>query len=109
LFFRARDPQALGTWYREHLGIGPGDGEPQGFPWTREAGPTVFEPFAEDSDYFAADRRWMVDSRVRDLDAMLTQPATAGIEATNREDVEYGRSARIQDPEGDPIELWEPL
>ncbi len=109
LFFRSRDPQALGAWYREHLGIGSPEGAPEGVPWSQAAGFTVFEPFAEDNDYFAADRRWMINFRVRDLEAMLAQLAAAGIEVTHREDVKYGCFARIHDPEGNPIELWEPL
>ncbi len=45
-FFRARDPAALSEWYRTHLGIG---GVPE--LWHQAAGPTVFEPFAKDTDF----------------------------------------------------------
>ena len=38
LFFRARDPKALGAWYAEHLGVGGGE---WGL-WDQTAGPTVF-------------------------------------------------------------------
>ena len=104
VFLRARDPNALAAWYAEHLGVGPAtDGV-----WPQEAGPTVFQPFAEDDAYFATDRRWMLNFRVRDLDAMLAQLATAGIAHSHREDFDYGRFARVHDPEGNPIELWEP-
>jgi glyoxylase I family protein len=105
-FFRAADPLALSAWYAEHLGVTGGD--PM---WTQEAGPTVFAPFEETSDYFAADRRWMLNLRVRDLDAMLAQLRAAGIEAQTRaewDDPAIGRFARIHDPEGNPIELWQP-
>jgi len=104
-FFRTSDPQALNAWYAQHLGI---ESNPV---WMQEAGPTVFAPFKEDSDYFAADRRWMLNLRVRDLDAMLAQLRAAGIEAETRaewDDPAYGRFARINDPEGNPIELWQP-
>ncbi len=72
---------------------------------------TVFAPFKETSDYFAADRRWMINFRVRDMSAMIAQLEAAGIEVQTKPEWdtdEYGRFARIHDPEGNPIELWEP-
>ena len=106
-FFRSRDTAALAAWYRDHLGLDAGHDS----MWQQQAGLTVFAPFKEDSDYFAADRRWMLNLRVADMTAMLAQLRAAGIEAETRPDwdsVEYGRFARIHDPEGNPIELWEP-
>ncbi len=108
LFFRARDPKALSAWYRDHLGIGPPPATMETMPWQQEAGMTVFAAFEEASDYFAADKRFMLNFRVRNLDAMLAQLRAAGIEIARQEDYPYGRFARIHDPEGNPIELWEP-
>ena len=65
-FFRAKDPQALRAWYVEHLGVG---SAPYG-QWETQAGPSVFAPFAADTDYFAADRQWMLNLRVDDLDGL---------------------------------------
>ncbi|MEZ5886357.1 MAG: VOC family protein [Paracoccaceae bacterium] len=107
IFFRAKDPAALQDWYRHHLGTY----IDYFTPWQQEAGPTVFMPFAADTDYFAADRQWMINLRVRDLDGLLATLRTAGIEVTTNPDwdaPEVGRFARIHDPEGNPIELWEP-
>jgi predicted enzyme related to lactoylglutathione lyase len=105
--FRAGDPDRLRTWYAEHLGIGTGEhGE-----WETAAGPSVLAPFPEDSDYFAADRRWMLNLRVDGLDAMLEALTAAGIAVTTDPDWDapgIGHFARIHDPEGNPIELWEP-
>jgi predicted enzyme related to lactoylglutathione lyase len=106
-FFRSADPDALATWYRDHLGIAAGHYA----IWNQEAGMTVFAPFRETSDYFAADRRWMLDLRVRDLDALRASLQAAGIEVQTKPEwdaTEYGRFARIHDPEGNPVELWEP-
>lgn len=106
LFFRARDPEALGRWYAEHLGLPIGEET-----WTQAAGPTVFAPFRESSDYFAADRRFMLNFRVEGLDEMIGALTKAGISVETRpewDDPEVGRFARIHDPEGTPIELWEP-
>ena len=106
-FFRARDGDALAAWYREHLGLDAGHDQ----IWQQQAGMTVFAPFKEDSDYFAADKRWMLNLRVADMNAMLAQLHAKGVEVETRpewDDTEYGRFARVHDPEGNPIELWEP-
>lgn len=106
IFFRARDPEALAGWYQRHLGIGPPG------TWAQDAGPTVFAPFTADTDYFAADKHWMLNLRVSGLQDLLTALAAAGIPAETRADWDgdgsYGHFARIHDPEGTPIELWEP-
>jgi predicted enzyme related to lactoylglutathione lyase len=113
-FFRAKDPAGLKAWYREHLGVGGGcgtdeKGESNEWVWFTQSGPMVFEPFKQDSDYFAADRTAMVNLRVTDLDGLLAKLRSAEIEIAREEEMEgVGRFARIHDPEGNPIELWEP-
>ena len=110
LFFRARDPAALSRWYQDHLGITLTPSTYDDVPWRQEAGPTVFAPFPVDTEYFGnAKQLWMVNFRVRDLDAMATQLRSAGIAVTLAPQVDpNGRFARLHDPEGNPIELWEP-
>ncbi len=113
-FFRAKDVEKLKAWYREHLrvggGMGVGDkGQANPFCWYQEGGPMVFEPFDEGSDYFRADRSAMINLRVRGLAEMLERLRAAGIEVSNEQwGTEAGSFARIHDPEGNPIELWEP-
>jgi glyoxylase I family protein len=109
IFFRADNPEALAAWYETHLGVGRVPAGSNAQPWQTEAGATVFAPFAADTDYFPADRRFMINFRVADLDGLLADLAAAGIEATRREETAgIGRFARITDPEGNPVELWEP-
>jgi glyoxylase I family protein len=110
VFFRARDPKALAAWYERHLGIPrPPDGT-GGEEWRTEAGVTAFSPFPQTSKYFGRDeQQWMLNFRVRDLDAMAAQLRAAGIEVeVNPETYDFGRFARLHDPEGNPIELWQP-
>lgn len=105
--FRAADPDALRAWYAEHLDVGAGE---HGV-WETAAGPSVFSPFSRDSDYFAADHQWMLNFRVNELDAILARLTAAGVAVTTNPDWDMpgvGRFARIHDPEGNPIELWEP-
>jgi len=113
--FRAKDPPLLKDWHREHLGVGGGcgvdeQGQSNEWVWFQQGGPMVFEPFKADTDYFPADRSAMVNLRVGDLDALLAKLRSAGIEVTQEQSMDgVGRFARIHDPEGNPIELWEPL
>jgi glyoxylase I family protein len=74
-------------------------------------GTNCFLPFEADTDYFGRDnQQWMINFRVSDMTAMIQQLTAAGIEVVTRPewDSEIGRFARIHDPEGNPIELWEP-
>lgn len=110
LFFRARDPKALAAWYSEHLGVTevPQDYDSAG--WRQAGGMTVFAPFAADTEYFGdANKQWMINFRVSDLDAFVAQLSAAGVAVeVDQETHPNGRFARLKDPEGNPIELWEP-
>ncbi len=107
VFFRAKDPDALLQWYKDHLGV-----TMEGYePWRQAAGPTVFMPFAGDTDHWPDSKQWMINFRVDALDGFLSQLRQAGIAVKTDpawDSPETGRFARIHDPEGNPIELWEP-
>jgi predicted enzyme related to lactoylglutathione lyase len=111
IFFRARDPKALAEWYQDHLGV---TGLPRSSSdpvWTQQAGPTAFSPFPEKTNYFGdTTKQWMINFRVADLDKMARQLEAAGIEVkVDPTTYPNGRFARIHDPEGNPIELWQPM
>lgn len=110
LFFRAHDPKALGNWYQQHLGISLTPTGEGGSVWQQEAGPTSFSPFPEKSGYFGdPNKMWMVNFRVHDIDKMVAQLRTAGIDVKDPETYAgIGRFTRLHDPEGNPIELWQP-
>ena len=109
-FFRARDPAALGQWYQAHLGVSLVPTSYGVEPWQQEAGPTAFAPFPADTDYFGdAKYAWMINFRVSDLAAMAAQLRAAGIEVEiDAEEYPNGLFARLNDPEGNPIQLWQP-
>jgi glyoxylase I family protein len=111
LFFRSRDPKKLAQWYQLNLGIDPAPTD-YGHPvWQQAAGPTVFSPFPMDTDYFGSKTQaWMVNFRVRNLDAIVAQLRNSNIDVkVDPEKYPNGRFARLHDPEGNPIELWEPI
>jgi predicted enzyme related to lactoylglutathione lyase len=102
-FFRADDPEALSAWYKTYLGMG--------MDWQQSGGPTVVVPFRKSTDYFPAEKQYMLNIRVAGLDLLVAELEAAGIASLRKPEwdtPETGRFARIHDPEGNPIELWEP-
>jgi predicted enzyme related to lactoylglutathione lyase len=110
IFFRSKDPSALAEWYHTHLGITPVPTSETMQPWATDAGVTVFAPFGAETDYFPKDRAFMLNFRVENLAAALEELARDGITSSKNETMDgIGHFARIHDPEGNPIELWEPV
>jgi predicted enzyme related to lactoylglutathione lyase len=111
VFIKARDPNVLAAWYRDHLGLPIDAGQTHGTLQSLAAGePTVWSAFPSESNYFGPpSAMFMVNYRVSNLDAMLTQLRAAGATVEESvEEYEYGRFAWAQDPEGNRFELWEP-
>jgi predicted enzyme related to lactoylglutathione lyase len=115
VFFRARDPQALTAWYAENLGVQLAEWGGARFLWSDEipagTGATAWNIFPADTEYFgSAQQACMINYRVDDLDGLLAQLAASGaVTEPRREDYSYGRFAWITDPEGNRLELWQPL
>ena len=106
-FMRCGDPAALSSWYRDCLGL---DTDDNG-AWRQADGDTVFATFPSDTDYFGSEtQRTMLNFRVRDLDAMLTQLRAKGADvAEETQDLDgVGRFGWVTDPEGNRVELWQP-
>jgi glyoxylase I family protein len=98
-FFRAKDPGALAEWYEARLGV---KSVPKSYgeePWRQQEGFTAFAPFPQDSEMFGPpEHTWMINFRVDDLDAIVEQ-----LRAAN------GRFAELRDPEGNGVQLWQPM
>ncbi|WP_210581955.1 VOC family protein [Streptomyces sp. GESEQ-4] len=110
IFFRASDPEALASWYETHLGVGRPPDTYDERSWETETGPTVFAPLPSGSEHFRTpEQQWAINFRVRDLDAMVAQLRSAGIQVdVHEQDYPNGRFAELSDPAGTPIQLWEP-
>jgi predicted enzyme related to lactoylglutathione lyase len=114
IFFKARDPKALGEWYRNHLGIDVQEWGGTAFRWNEpEACPegiTVWSLFPADTKYFEpGSSPFMVNYRVADLAGILAALRAEGCNVDDKtETSEYGRFGWVVDPEGNRIELWEP-
>ena len=111
VFLKARDPKGLADWYREHLGIPVESGQTHGMMISSGTGEmTVWSTFPPDTTYFGpGPATFMVNYRVKNLDAMLAQLRAAGAKVEEKvEDYDYGRFGWASDPEGNRFELWEP-
>lgn len=111
-FFSASDPEALAVWYAERLGVSPPPASYDAEVWTQLEGPTVFAPFpaGEGESPYLGRGGWGINFRVGDLDAVVAQLRAAGIDVTvDPEEYPNGRFAQLEDPEGNAIQLWEPV
>ena len=108
-FFTASDPDTLGDWYRDHLGIARVPGIYDAEVWEQDAGPTVFARFGADDGSPVGPRGWGINFRVDDLDAMVEQLRASGV-AVDVDATVYpnGRFATLADPDGNAIQLWQP-
>lgn len=111
VFFKAENPAALAKWYEDNLGVKQTPTTYEEQPWVQAGGSTVFGVFNSKTKYFGADdQQFMFNFRVRDLDAMVAQLREAGIEVkVDPETHPNGRFARLADPEGNPIQLWQEM
>lgn len=118
IFFKAKDPEKLAGWYKEHLGLDVEEyggvtfreGEDSGLSGARRQAYTVWSPFPEDTEYFApSNKPFMINFRVADLDGLLAKLRAEGVIVDERTDKsEFGYFGWAMDPEGNRIELWEP-
>ena len=115
VFFKSKDPKALGAWYKTHLGINLEEWGGAVFQWKgtdnpEGVGTTVWSPFAEETSYFAPSTApFMINYRVEDLHALLAVLRAEGVQVDEKvEASEYGMFGWVIDPDGNKLELWQP-
>lgn len=111
IFFKARDPKALQSWYVQHLGLPMTADGYIVFDWGNQGGYTVWSAFPEDTTYtHPSEKPFMINFRVENLEALLETLAAEGVEVVGEMEVfDYGKFGWIMDPEGNKVELWEPV
>jgi len=115
IFFKSARHQELQEWYGRHLGLQDG-GHGVMLPWREKDNPeneqmTIWSVFPGDTSYFEpSSASFMVNYIVDDLDALLDRLEGEGVRIDpHRQDESYGRFAWIYDPDGNKIELWQPV
>ena len=116
VFFKSTgDSAALAEWYRKHLGMPLSDFGGAVLRWpddtAEDRGLTVWHVAAKDSQWFSpSESSFMINYRVDDLDELLAQLRRDGVEiAKGPESHENGKFAWILDPDGNKVELWQPM
>ena len=115
IFFKARDPQAMQAWYKQHLGIDVQAWAGAAFDWadadgTPVGGTTAWSIMPDEEGTFAPSAAsFMVNYRVADLRALLAALREEGCDVLDKfEASAYGKFGWVIDPEGNKVELWEP-
>ena len=109
IFLRADDPKALYQWYERHLGLVNSEGS-FAFPVPTQHPHVVFALFRQDNPYFPAAQKAMINLPVDDLDAVLDRLTGEGVAVDpKRESYDFGKFGWITDPEGNRVELWQPV
>ena len=116
VFLKCRgDSAALAAWYQTHLGLPLETWGGAILRWSddkaEDQGLTVWSLADKDSQWFSpSDSAFMINYRVDDMDALLAQLRAAGIEMVGGpESHENGKFAWIMDPDGNKVELWQPM
>jgi D-3-phosphoglycerate dehydrogenase len=113
VFFKAENSKELVAWYGKHLGLKIDD-YGSTFWWKNKDGDdcsTQWSPFAADTTYFApSEKQFMQNFRVENLVKLLSQLQEEGVTVIGDiETYDYGKFGWILDPEGNKIELWQPI
>jgi len=115
IFFKSDNKQQMQDWYAKNLGFAD-SGYGVTLPWREQDNPekeqmTIWSIFNGDTKYFEPSQAsFMVNYIVDDLDALLARLEKEGVRIDpKRQDESYGRFAWIYDPDGNKIELWQPL
>ena len=113
MFFKSKNPSQIKDWYAKHLGF---DANEYGvsFAWKDEDGKdctTQWSAFKEDTKYFEPSQKdFMFNYRVENLEELLKILSEEGVTIIGQmETYDYGKFGWILDPEGNKIELWEPI
>jgi hypothetical protein len=109
IFLRANDPKSLYQWYVLHLGL-VNDGGSFSFPVPTQHPHVVFSLFKQDNEYFPPIQKAMINLQVDDLDGVLDRLIADGVTVDpKRESYDFGKFGWITDPEGNRVELWQPI
>jgi predicted enzyme related to lactoylglutathione lyase len=115
IFFKSKDPKAQREWYQQNLGLVTNEYGSL-FEFCEGSNPDQkgylqWSPFDEKTKYFApSEREFMINYRVKNMEALVKQLEAAGVTICDSiEEYEYGKFVHIMDPEGNKIELWEPV
>lgn len=114
IFFKSQNPNEIKEWYSKHLGLQTdrygtlfefreADSEKKAY--------LQWSPFNATTNYFEPSKKeFMINYRVENIEALVEQLKANGVAVVDSiETYDYGKFVHIMDPEGNKIELWEPV
>lgn len=115
IFFKTKDPKNIKDWYSKNLGLAVND-YGSSFEFRNAHRPDEinylqWSPFKEDTDYFNPSKKeFMVNYRVQNIEGLVKKLRENGVTIVDEiAEYDYGKFVHIMDPEGNKIELWEPV
>lgn len=115
IFFRCKDPKAVKEWYGKNLGMAVGEYgssfEFRNANRPEEINYLQWSTFDENTEYFnPSEKQFMINYRVQNIEKLVENLKAAGVTVVDEiAEYEYGKFVHIMDPEGNKIELWEPV
>jgi predicted enzyme related to lactoylglutathione lyase len=115
IFFKCKDPEKVKAWYGEHLGLAISEYgssfEFRNANRPEEINYLQWSPFPDNTDYFnPSEKEFMVNYRVQHIDKLVEELKAKGVTVVDEiTEYDYGKFVHILDPEGNKIELWEPI
>lgn len=115
IFFRCKDPKAVKEWYGKNLGMAVGEYgssfEFRNANRPEEINYLQWSTFDENTEYFnPSEKQFMINYRVQNIEKMVENLKAEGVTVVDEiAEYEYGKFVHIMDPEGNKIELWEPV
>ena len=115
VFFKSENPAEIKKWYQENLGIQTDEYgsmfESRNIDRPEEINYLQWSPFSKDTEYFnPSEKGFMINYRVRGIEELVKALREKGVTVVDEiEEYEYGKFVHILDPEGNKLELWEPV
>jgi len=115
IFFRCNDPEKVKEWYNKNLGLAVNEYgssfEFRNLYIKDEINYLQWSPFIKDTEYFSpSEKNLMMNYRVQNIDKLVIKLKDNGVKILDEmETYSYGKFIHIIDPEGNKIELWEPI
>lgn len=115
IFFKCDNPDKMKNWYSKNLGLVTNEyGSLFEFRNTdkpEEKGYLQWSPFSKGTKYFEpSQKEFMINYRVKNIELLISELRDNNVKIIGEiESYEYGKFAHVMDPEGNKIELWEPV
>ncbi len=115
IFFRTKNPNKIREWYGKNLGMAINEYgssiEFRNAHNPEEINYLQWSPFDEETDYFQpSEKQFMINYRVQNIEGLVKSLKDNGVPIIDDiKEYDYGKFVHILDPEGNKIELWEPI